>query len=62
MLVLLMLPDPIDEDESDMEIDLISDYIGDRLNDGADMRNIVPALVALLMAYADDNGASEVIH
>lgn len=62
MLVLLMLPDPIDDEDTDMEIDMVSEYIEDRLNDGADMRNIVPALVALLMAYADDNGASEVIH
>ena len=62
MLVLLMLPDPIDGDEADMEIDLAVEYIEDRLLDGADMRNVVPALVSILMAYADDNGASEVLH
>ena len=62
MIVLLMLPDPIDSDDAEIEFDEVLEYIESRADAGADLKLIMQAFVDVLMEYAQDNGASERIH
>jgi hypothetical protein len=45
-----------DSDAAEDEMDWLADYVGDRLEDGADVQRIVQAMVEALIELADAGG------
>lgn len=55
-----------DSDAAEDEMEQLADYVGDRLNDGADMQRVVQAMVEALLELSDIDrmtaGPDDIIH
>lgn len=64
MLILLRVPNPIDDDDASDELDELCDYIKNRLRTGVEERRVLQSLVEAVLAF-DGEGVemqSHVLH
>ena len=61
MLILLRVPNPIDDDDASDELDELCDYIEGRLRTGIDERRVLQSLVEAVLAF-DGEGVETTSH
>jgi len=61
MLILLRVPNPIDDDDASDELDELCDYIESRLRIGVDERRVLQSLVEAVLAF-DGEGVETTSH
>jgi len=61
MLILLRVPNPIDDDDASDELDELCDYIEGRLRTGIDERRVLQSLVEAVLAF-DGEGIETTSH
>ena len=64
MLILLRVPNPIDDDDASDELDALCDYIESRLRTGVNERRVLQSLVEAVLSF-DGEGVetqSHVLH
>lgn len=62
MIILMMVPDMLNDEAADAELDALCDHVEKRIRSGAEMRRLMQAMLEVMLAQLEEDGHAEILH